>query len=36
MRALPHSAALGDDGDGAAAAPLAAEVDNDELAALLP
>ena len=39
VRALLHSAALGDAGDGedaAAAALLAAEVDNDVLATLLP
>ena len=36
VRALLHSAALGDAGDGEAAALLAAEVDNDVLAALLP
>ena len=33
VRALLHSAALGDAGDAAAAALLAAEVDNDVLAA---
>ena len=35
VRALVHSAALGDAGDAAAAALLATEVDNDELRALL-
>lgn len=35
VRALLHSAALGDAGDGEAAALLAAEVDNEVLAALL-
>jgi len=35
VRALLHSAALGDAGDAAAAALLATEVDNDELRALL-
>ena len=35
VRALLHSAALGDAGDAAAAALLATEVDNDELATLL-
>lgn len=35
VRALLHSAALGDAGDAAAAELLAAEVDNDELRALL-
>ena len=36
VRAMLHSAALGDAGDAAAAALLAAEIDNDVLAALLP
>ena len=36
VRALLHSAALGDAGDAAAAALLAAEVDNDQLTTLFP
>ena len=35
VRALLHSAALGDAGDAAAAALLATEVDNDELSTLV-
>ena len=35
VRALLHSAALGDAGDAAAAALLATEVDNDELSSLV-
>jgi len=34
VRALVHSAALGDAGDAAAAALLATEVDNDRLSTL--
>jgi hypothetical protein len=35
VRALLHSAALGDAGDAAAAALLAAEIDNDQLSSLV-
>ena len=35
VRALVHSAALGNAGDAAAAALLATEVDNDELSTLV-
>ena len=35
VRALLHSAALGDAGDAAAAALLAAEIDNDQLSILV-